>query len=444
MPNKICFECKRQVINFYTFKQKSKRIEESLQSMFTPDTFSGEKLSSSHVVCVLCNDTFETDNEFVEHVKTIHNEEIVEQQSEIVEYEIHDITENSNESILSNQNDSVATISEVIIEPPAKKQKQSLPEKQLPVKFTKLRSAVKRNFIEIEAKTPSTSRRATRSNQTMVTKIELTDDEESDEKQSVTEDEYECFLCAMSYADKAEYIEHCKTHDFYCVCCGKVLDNETDYLEHDCDQTEKDESITSAKNDLFCVPCNKRLRSSSQVDQHAKMHESMSLIINYIDYYPCHECRIIYITSEKLSAHIIDVHESDTNELQPNEEKKIKFKKIDETCTDYQFLDEDKDEDVYKEGPYSCGDCKATYPSATELKYHAILHADTFPCPIFECGCQYEQLSRLSIHVMNKHINTKNLQCLHCNEAFNTYDNLQAHLKNDCREKKFGCHECGK
>lgn len=117
--------------------------------------------------------------------------------------------------------------------------------------------------------------------------------------------------------------------------------------------------------------------------------------------------------------------------------------KIDDSCTDYQFLEDDRDDNEYKDGAYSCGDCDLSFPTVNELKYHVILHANKFQCPIFECGCQYNQLSRLSIHVINKHINAKLRQCLHSGKPFDSFDELQQHLKIECREKKFQCNHCG-
>ena len=189
--------------------------------------------------------------------------------------------------------------------------------------------------------------------------------------------------------------------------------------------------------DLLCVPCNKRMKSTAQLRQHSKMHDSMSLIINYLDFFPCHDCCQLFIAKARLAEHNVKEHPGKGSKSDLSE-------KIDESCTDYQFLDEDKQSDFREGEVYSCGECGQSYQTINELKYHVILHASKFECPIEECGCQYDQMSRLSIHVLNKHINTKNLQCLHCSQAFPTYDDLQTHLKHFCKEKKFKCYECGR
>lgn len=164
----------------------------------------------------------------------------------------------------------------------------------------------------------------------------------------------------------------------------------------------------------------------------------MSLIINYLDFFPCHDCCQLFISKQILSEHNAKEHPGKGSKSDLSE------KIVDESCTDYQFLDEEKQSDFREGEVYSCGECGQSYQTINELKYHVILHASKFECPIEECGCQYDQLSRLSIHVLNKHINTKNLQCLHCSQAFPTYDDLQTHLKHFCKEKKFKCYECGR
>lgn len=259
--------------------------------------------------------------------------------------------------------------------------------------------------------------------------------------------QYQCPLCMSSFLDRIEYIEHCKSHDFCCTKCNRVFPDAGTLASHETVHDTKRQKRSYAefiREDMFCLPCNKRLKSSSQVDQHYKMHDAVSLVINYIDFYPCHECMIIYVNEEKRDEHMLDVHS-----INPKEEgvkkapgKQLLTDKVDESCTDYQFLEDDKEND-YKEGEYICGDCALVYPSAKDLKYHSILHQTKFRCPFLGCGCQYDQLSRLSIHITNKHINSATLRCLHCDQPFETYDKLQAHMKSECKEKKYNCHECG-
>lgn len=265
--------------------------------------------------------------------------------------------------------------------------------------------------------------------------LDINDDFDFEQTGSESLDLYECELCATQFAERDEYLQHCKEHDdgadFRCDTCNAYYSDEEQLANHDCDTNEN-----VNEEDLICVPCNKRMKSLAQLRQHNKMHDSMNLIISYLDFYPCNDCCLLFVSKDKLNEHNASDHPEKgvVSELP---------EKIDDSCTDYQFLDGDLQPE-YKLGvSYACGECNQSYQLLEELKYHVILHANKFECPIEECGCQYDQMSRLSIHVLNKHINTKNLQCLHCSQSFTTYDDLQNHLKHFCKEKKYKCFECG-
>lgn len=419
LPTQICSDCKQLLINYYLFKQKSKRTEESLQIQF------GNTLTVvEQVTCSQCDQCFDNEDEFIAHLQNgqcimitadttnlLDDLEGLEKsldgdnQTDDILFEVADIGENSNSDESSNLPDSDSHE----IEPPPKKK----------TKITVSNECDQSDVPEPMKKLPKRTTRST------------TNFAEKDTTQS-DEDDY------MDYVDDDDesFLEHDSADDDDPLCNYQFI--------RSLSRPQTENTSSTNKGDFFCVPCNKKLRSSLQVDQHSKMHNSMSLIINYIDFYPCHECRIIFISGEKMAAHMNECHQIE----KPTNEKKTtattSLDKIDDSCTDYQFLEDDRDDNDYKDGAYSCGDCELSFPSANDLKYHAILHANKFQCPIFECGCQYNQLSRLSIHVINKHINAKLRQCLHCGKPFNSFDELQLHLKADCREKKFQCSHCGK
>lgn len=418
MPRQICSECKQLLITYYLFKQKSKRTEEALQL-----TFGNSLTVVEQVTCSQCEQCFDNEEEFDAHTQNgqcmssadttnlLDDLEGIakcmdgDNQTDDIVFELAEIGENSNES--SNTQDSSYSQE---LQPPAKKKAKILSSNECDQSDAPGLSSVK--------KLP---RRSTRSIAQLVEK-DATQSEDDDYMEYVDDDDES--LMDHDSADDEDPLLNYQFIRSHSKAPGELLD-----------------SSSGTKSEFFCVPCNKKLRSSLQVDQHTKMHNSMSMIINYIDFYPCHECRIIFITGEKMAAHMNEHHQFD----KPSGEKKASnsLDKIDDSCTDYQFLEDDRDDNEYKDGAYSCGDCGLSFPSANELKYHVILHANKFQCPIFECGCQYNQLSRLSIHVINKHINAKLRQCLHCGKPFDSFDELQLHLKADCREKKFQCHHCG-
>lgn len=409
-----------------------------------------EMAAPGSITCSVCDTGFDNEHAFIQHSQQMHPhidgyqlenapEKIKKptvKQAKIEVFHFETNGESSSEAEIVT--DGINIEDQVVL---AIHEEDELIVENLPIRTTRAASSKLKN--ESKAKRTRLSEKPTTSKVIFKTEIsdydenvDINDDYEFEPTGSESLNFYECPLCSTQFADRKEYIEHCKEHDdseYQCDGCNKLFEDEEQLLQHDCEMNDVNEE------DLMCIPCNKRMKSTAQLRQHSKMHDSMSMIIDYLDFFPCHDCYLLFISKDKLNEHNATSHPEKNIKESPEISEEI-----DESCTDYQFLDDDKSTE-YKEGEvYSCGECNQSYQTVTELKYHVILHANKFECPIEECGCQYDQMTRLSIHVLNKHINTKNMQCLHCNQQFTTYDDLQNHLKHFCKEKKFKCYECGK
>lgn len=435
-------------MTFYTFKQKTKRTEQSLISMFVPETNVEEvNIACEIVKCPLCEASFENGDAYIEHAQQEHHDvdvyELENESAKVIkanikeaEIEVYDfgvMTNGENSSEAEIITDEMVVIEEEPPEQSARSLRSRVAGAKAKLPAISNQKAKKAKLTE----KASTSKMVVKSEiSDMDENTDINDDYDFEQTESESFDLYECPLCGAQFADRNEYVQHCKDHDgteYQCEGCNEFFSDEDHLLQHECDLNDRNVD----EEDLLCVPCNKRMKSTVQLRQHSKMHDSMSLIITYMDFFPCHDCCLLFISKDKLNEHNLSMHTEKVGKDLPLAEK------IDESCTDYQFLDGDVQSE-YKEGEvYSCGECNQSYQTILELKYHVILHAHKFECPIEECGCQYDQMSRLSIHVLNKHINTKNLQCLHCSQAFQSYDDLQTHLKHFCKEKKFKCYECG-
>lgn len=404
--------------------------------MFCVDTTDTQSNANEEVLeCTLCDAICQGESVYLKHMQDDHPDHCTvvktsKSDDEYVEFEIISEDPLSMADVVSGTDDDTP-IPETVIPQRSLRSRTAAKRKQSTATTTtrkiQLKSVSSENLTVIDVDAA-----------TFDEEIEYTEDFEH-EVVSSESDIYECQHCATQFLDKKEYLEHCKEHEqatYQCDTCSEEYPDENSLLLHQCEITD---------DDLTCVPCNKRMRSAAQMRQHSKMHDSMSLIVSCVDFFPCHECCLVFIAREKLLDHNLSVHGSRVPNIGGDGDGGAdgdSFKKIDESCTDYQFLDDDK-QNEYRDEIYSCGECEVTTSTLTELKHHVLLHSEKFQCPIYECGCQYDQLSRLSIHVLNKHINTKNLQCLHCSLAFQTYDELQAHIKYSCKEKKYACYECG-
>lgn len=420
--------------------------------MISSDAGTSQENIVQEVTCSLCDATFDTEASFIQHAQQEHqdidvyevenqSEKMIKPNSKDQQIEFYDFDsigngESSNETevtdnIQIDEHDMLSVDDES--PPPVAMSSRSLRSHATTSKVNT--EQVKTKLTEQVEKSIPTKITFKAEISDLDENVDVTDEYDFDQSGSESLDFYECPLCSTQFADRNDYIQHCREHDgteYQCAGCNKIYEDDEQLLNHDC------EAVDANDDDLICIPCNKRLKSTAQLRQHTKMHDSMSLIVNYLDFFPCHDCCLLFISKDRLSEHNSTAHPEKTAKLLDGLSEKI-----DDNCTDYQFLDEDKQSDFREGEVYSCGECSQSYQTINELKYHVILHASKFECPIEECGCQYDQMSRLSIHVLNKHINTKNLQCLHCSQAFQTYDDLQTHLKHFCKEKKFNCFECG-
>lgn len=414
------------------------------------DEAEAETEAESYVSCSLCDKQFRTDEEFYQHVEIDHEQPVTEIEMEnesLAEIE-EEIPGQSDELLFDDIGfEDDANYIYIPAEKPDTRAKRAASSTANPLKSKR----VKKESVSLTADSSEENETFEEYQNEDDLSSELVDSDGGNDLNPLNIDQFQCVLCSTSFSNRSKYIEHCKNHDHSCVVCNRVFGDADSLAAHEIVH-EKGDFTKGAKrvysefirDDMFCIPCNKRLKSNSQVEQHYKMHDAISMVVNYMEFYPCHDCQTVYASEDKLSAHLKEIHSANdktvTSKVQP---LKVLEERVDESYLDYQFLEDERDTD-YKEGQYYCGECEIMYPSARDVKNHAVLHQTKFKCPINGCGCQYDQLSRLSIHIVHKHINSANLQCLHCQEAFETYDKLQAHMKKECKEKKYKCHECGK
>lgn len=424
--------------------------------MFAPEeNIVTEDMIMDGTECMLCHEILENDSAYVEHVQQHHQDvniyEVDNESARVIqasikehEFEVY-INDNSDEceTITNEEQDILSAEDEQPVESIRTLRSRQGASKSKPEATTSNVAKAKRNAKK-STEQPTTSE--------VIYKTEISDiDESVDMEEDPNYDDYEyqtgsesnsnvqeCPYCRKQFTERADFIEHCKTahddQDPQCDSCHEYFPNVELFYQHECYISDKNDD----EEELMCIPCNKRMKSTSQWRHHKNIHDAMSMIIDYTEFFTCHDCCQMFISKEKLNEHNARKHIERVSKNLSNLSGKI-----DESCTDYQFLDGDAQTEYKDDETYSCGECSLSFHTITLLKCHVILHADKFQCPIEECGCQYDQMARLNIHVLNKHINTKNLQCLHCSHPFQTYDELQKHLKNFCKEKKFSCDECG-
>lgn len=221
-------------------------------------------------------------------------------------------------------------------------------------------------------------------------------------------DLYECYRCHATFPNLDDFTahrnsKHCQKVDFSFKIQNQRLKVD-DYQQ--------------------CHLCNKRFKTTTTFNQHQKLHESIEVVIDYLDCSPCDDCHKIFLLKNQQVKHDC-----------PKKRKNDDGEYIDESCTDYQYLEQDSE--------FSCDVCSLEFASLDTAKLHVVTHAKEFICPFEGCGCSYEIWSRFAMHLTTKHLNAKRHQCRFCEIECDSFDLLQAHYKDECPEKKFKCSHCG-
>lgn len=251
---------------------------------------------------------------------------------------------------------------------------------------------------------------------------------------------YECYICNDLFRDRQQYIDHCKEHNVTCIECQLEFESGAELSKHNVDVHQQlladgsddaqsaqqmddiDEDVSGQQQQQQCEICQKTIKSGrANYEFHLLSHESTNIVLNSIEYFPCKYCHTMFAKKD------YDSHMSTHDTT------------IKEECVDYQFLEDEDDIPP-------CGVCKVEFSSwGNEIKSHLATHMTEFVCPFVDCGCQYNGMLHLTTHIVKKHLNTDEYRCRHCSaEQFETFDELQAHMKHSCAERKFACTHCGK
>lgn len=221
-------------------------------------------------------------------------------------------------------------------------------------------------------------------------------------------DLYECYRCHATFADLEDFTVHRNSDDCQQIDVPFKAQNQRSKVDED----------------HHCNLCRKRFKTTTTFNQHQKLHESIVYVLDYLDCSPCDDCHKIFVLKDDQLKHDC-----------PKKKKKINDDDyIDESCTDYQYL----------ESEFTCHECSIEFSNFNTAKQHVVTHGKKFSCPFEGCGCNYEIWSRFAMHLNTKHLNAKRYQCKFCEVECESYDYLQAHYKGECPEKKFKCGHCGK
>lgn len=241
---------------------------------------------------------------------------------------------------------------------------------------------------------------------------------------------------------------------------------------------------------LKCHQCNKKFSDSKLFARHMKEHmlgftDLLPFVLTSINFFRCARCRAVFPTADDLQKHFDD------------DEVCIQLTKanLDDTCIDYQYLDDpitesidfirviscyshedryvceicdtlhatmdalsqhfDTDhldnrtdtEDLYIETinqSHWCGACKQSCLNLKDTIFHVYcFHQNKFHCPFADCSQCFNKLLFLNRHISRTHSTDIQHPCAHCDYVALNYHDYKNHLNIDCKGRKYQCSYCG-
>lgn len=227
--------------------------------------------------------------------------------------------------------------------------------------------------------------------------------------------------------DIAENVPNNKSENIIAETSIPVND-EIEYINKD------SRKMTAQHSEFKCAYCTITFKQKTKLITHMNNHENNFVISEFLNYFTCLKCNTMFLSEELLNQHK-KTHDKENEHF------------IDD-CTDYQYLDDQRQptnlDSKETQIHYKCSICDVTDHQEMNMKRHIISHANKLSCPFENCGSEYSCFSRLNIHIINKHLVNHEFKCLHCCEvSFETFDELQNHIKKECKERKFKCYHCG-
>lgn len=437
-----------QIINFHLFKEKSARTEQILLTAFnlpvrnnelkvagrTPSTSTiGVQTMKEHPFCLECNMIFKTETLLSKHISNTHHNVGTDAGCQTEDFdsiidggieEVPESTEAEYKREMKLESASFEIDDNIEVEEMHVDIEDELTADHQ-IKYEGRESQPKYrcdDCLKIFTKMDTLRNHKCLSEVIIRVVNETSDIRESDElsedyyEELIHEDDlFECVQCHEKFVCMEDFKVHCDNniHHYNCEQCDLSFNDIESFQVHN----------AKSHDDHHCSLCHKRFKTTTTFNQHQKLHESIEFVIDYLDCFFCDECHKIFLLERNLVKHDCP------------KRKKSDDGYIDESCTDYQYLEHDND--------FTCEVCSMEFPNLNMAKQHTVTHSKHFTCPFEGCGCTYEIWSRFAMHLGSKHLNAKKHQCRFCEVECDSFDALQAHYKVECPEKKFKCDHCG-
>ncbi|CAG4986153.1 unnamed protein product [Colias eurytheme] len=276
----------------------------------------------------------------------------------------------------------------------------------------------------------------------------VTDDDLS--LHAVDNGRYICPVCCRTFATKGHIYKHSILHSrqkLECHICLTRFNALEDYETHLNEHCRK----------FPCTDCGKRFLSSSNLQQHKKIHLDVKP-------YKCEKCSRAFAVKANLQRHqkSVGCKTPTEPELTCNVCDKVFIKEcllkshLRRHTTEKPFHCEMCDMQFkYKSTlvrhiqvhndirPYSCQFCNKQFTHSGLLKPHLRKHTGEKPYTCPTCKKQFAHKHNMLRHTL-RHNREKNLECQLCHKVFPRESRLIYHMRSHTNSKPFKCDVCGR
>lgn len=401
LPSRLCDNCVLVLIQFYNFTVVYEQSEKQLKSLLTRSNKKLETSGVSDVYQTNIDSNYFTKNELIltdashqlGNINTIVNLDVSPEQEQANTYQ-----ENLDYFEIKNGNYYIEQKQEINISDYVKQETNVLDELK------------NENILSDDL--DNSNSEINQYLQVQVDDVEVK--EEAPEHGSLIYDEYEtitkyeCSICGEAHLYASSFQQHMRVKhlmvDVDCKNYAKRVRIKINHpkIQQNYQNTSLSQQQDSSENEIkhACKVCDKEFSSSSQLQQHSKLHDVNKK-------YVCEICGSRFIRRNYLADHM---------EGHSTEKKHI------------------------------CKFCGKAFRRRTVLRAHKRVHThpNHYVCEL--CGRAFTNSSTLKTHRLLIHIKERNFKCVICNLTFPLKSTLNKHVlrhqKRENGEKGFDCSYC--
>ncbi|XP_063700791.1 zinc finger protein 62-like [Culicoides brevitarsis] len=244
---------------------------------------------------------------------------------------------------------------------------------------------------------------------------------------------------------------------------AEIDDDDDQFIEEEItedakkDSDSEEDKIVEITNVAYhCPICHKLYQGPEDIEKHRILHEIvLPVLFDNTEFYCCEVCKAVFVSYDQIKNHLKNGHEildpkksGNDREFQtlPAISKKIFLFKDQSELDETGYLEMFETFELKNDSPLICGVCQKSYKNIESVKYHSFSHTKNFDCPLRDCETSFDFFYKLLGHIRYSHYKEKiiELTCPYCKEQFKTKKEYGTHVRDSCKKRVLSCNICSK